>query len=56
MPRPKPSDVMSERSENTVRNHHRLLIDGFSDYADESLPDYSEFDSESVVLDYRRER
>lgn len=53
---PKLSDKLSERSNNTVRKHHRLLIDGFSDYADESLPDYSEFDSDSVVLDYRRER
>lgn len=54
---PKLSDKLSERSNNTVRNHHRLLIDGFSNYEDDSLTfDYSEFDSDSVVLDYRRER
>ncbi|XP_055312499.1 transmembrane protein 47 isoform X1 [Sitodiplosis mosellana] len=52
---PKLSDQSSERSNNTVRKHHRMLIDGFSNYEDDSLPDYSEFDSESVVLDYRRE-
>lgn len=53
---PKLSDKLSERSGNTIRNHHRLLIDGFSNYENDSLPDYSEFDSDSVMLDYRRER
>lgn len=56
MPKPKPSDKFSERSNNTVRNNHRFLFDGFSNYENDTLPDYSEFDSESVVLDYRRER
>lgn len=53
---PKQSDILSERSNNTMRNHHRLLIDGFSNYEEDSLPDYSEFDSDSVILDYFRER
>lgn len=53
---PRLSDKFSERSNNTMRNHHRLLIDGFSSFEDDSLPDYSEFDSDSVVLDYFRER
>lgn len=50
------NDKLSERSHNTIQKHHRLLIDGFSSYEDDSLPDYSEFDSDSVILDYHRER
>lgn len=50
------SDKYSERSFNTVRNHHRMLIDGFSNFADESLPDFSEFDSDSIILEYVKER
>lgn len=50
------NDKLSERSNNTMRNHHRALIDGFSSFENDSLPDYSEFDSDSVILDYLRER
>lgn len=53
------SDLFSERSErsnNTMRKHHRSLFDGFSNYENDTLPDYSEFDSDSVMLDYFKER
>lgn len=33
-----------------------FTIEGFSNFGDESLPDYSEFDSDSVKLDYLKER
>lgn len=33
-----------------------MLIDGFSNFADESLPDFSEFDSDSIILEYVKER
>lgn len=53
---PRLSDKLSERSNNTMRNNHKALFDGFSSYEEDSLPDYSEFDTDSVMLDYRKER
>lgn len=36
--------------------HQRSVLGGFSSFEADSLPDCSEFDTESVTLEYARER
>lgn len=45
----------SSKSENN-RFHQQSILGGFASFDGDSLPDYSEFDSESVTLDYHKER
>lgn len=36
--------------------NNNKILGGFTSFDSDSLPDYSEFDSESVTLDYFKER
>lgn len=44
------------RSERHSKYHQKSILGGFSSFDGDSLPDYSEFDSESVTLDFIKER
>lgn len=46
----------SSKSENITKFHQQSILGGFASFDGDSLPDYSEFDSESVTLDYHKER
>lgn len=53
--------LLSNGGSGTTSNLNTLgtaqtVIGGMSSFDDDSLPDYSEFDSESVTLDYFKER
>lgn len=49
------SGLNSFKSGKTDYNQQQIL-GGFSSFDSDSLPEYSEFDSESVTLDYFKER
>lgn len=44
------------RSESHSKFHQRSVLGGFNSFDGDSLPDYSEFDTESVTLQYFNER
>lgn len=44
------------KSEDHGRFHQRSVLGGFNSFEGDSLPDYSEFDTESVTLEYFNER
>lgn len=44
------------RSERHSKYHQKSVLGGFASFDGDSLPDYSEFDSESVALEYFKER
>lgn len=48
--------IPSSRSEKHNKFHQKSILGGFSSFDGDSLPDYSEFDSESVTLEYFKER
>lgn len=47
-------NVENNRKENYF--NQQAVLGGFHSFDADSLPDYSEFDSESVTLDYFKER
>lgn len=49
------NNINNNNNNNALANAHNF-IGGFSSFDSDSLPDYSEFDSESVTLDYFKER
>lgn len=49
-------DFPQSRSERHSKYHQKSVLGGFSSFDGDSLPDYSEFDSESVALEYFKER
>lgn len=46
----------NNKSENANKYHQQSILGGFTSFDGDSLPDYSEFDSESVTQDYYKER
>lgn len=44
------------KSESYSKFHQRSVLGGFQSFDGDSLPDYSEFDTESVTLEYVKER
>lgn len=44
------------KSEDHSKYHQRSVLGGFNSFDGDSLPDYSEFDTESVTLQYVQER
>lgn len=51
-----PSTMNNSKNENITKFHQQSILGGFASFDGDSLPDYSEFDSESVTLDYHKER
>ncbi len=50
------SNSFVPRSEKANKYHQKNILEGFNSFDGDSLPDYSEFDTESVTLDYFKER
>lgn len=50
------NSYVPSRSEKANKYHQQSILGGFNSFEGDSLPDYSEFDTESVTLDYFKER
>lgn len=48
--------IMSNVYNGSKQFNNRGVLSGFHSFDGDSLPDYSEFDSESVTLEYLAER
>lgn len=56
LPQQQASTMNNSKNENITKFHQQSILGGFASFDGDSLPDYSEFDSESVTLDYHKER